>query len=36
MIVAAVVALEHGCALMTDHRNDFPMEELDKFDLPSG
>ncbi len=33
MIVAAV-ALERGCTLMTDNRKDFPMEELDKFDLP--
>jgi predicted nucleic acid-binding protein len=32
MIVAAV-ALEHGCTLMTDNRKDFPMEELEKFDL---
>jgi predicted nucleic acid-binding protein len=32
MIVAAL-ALEHGCILMTDNRKDFPMEELDKFDL---
>jgi predicted nucleic acid-binding protein len=33
MIVAAI-ALERGCALMTDNREDFPMEELGKFDLP--
>ena len=33
MIVAAI-ALERGCTLMTDNRKDFPMEELDKFDLP--
>lgn len=33
MIVAAI-ALERGCALMTDNRKDFPMEELEKFDLP--
>ena len=32
MIVAAI-ALERGCILMTDNRKDFPMEELDKFDL---
>jgi predicted nucleic acid-binding protein len=32
MIVAAI-ALERGCVLMTDNRKDFPMEELDKFDL---
>ena len=35
MIVAAI-ALERGCALMTDNRKDFPMEELDKFNLPRG
>jgi predicted nucleic acid-binding protein len=33
MIVAAI-ALECGCTLMTDNRKDFPMEELDKFELP--
>jgi predicted nucleic acid-binding protein len=33
MIVAAI-ALERGCTLMTDNRKDFPMQELDKFDLP--
>jgi predicted nucleic acid-binding protein len=33
MIVAAI-ALERGCILMTDHRKDFPMEELDNFDRP--
>jgi predicted nucleic acid-binding protein len=32
MIVAAI-ALERECVLMTDNRKDFPMEELDKFDL---
>jgi len=32
MMVAAI-ALERGCTLMTDNRKDFPMEELDKFDL---
>jgi predicted nucleic acid-binding protein len=32
--IVAAVALEHGCTLMTDNRKDFPMEELDKFDLP--
>jgi predicted nucleic acid-binding protein len=35
MIVAAI-ALERGCTLMTDNSKDFPMEELDKFDLPRG
>lgn len=33
MIVAAI-ALERGCTLMTDNRKDFPMDELDHFDLP--
>ena len=33
MIVAAI-ARERGCTLMTDNRKDFPMDELDKFDLP--
>jgi len=33
MIVAAI-ALELGCTLITDNRKDFPMEELDIFDLP--
>src|SRR5258708_21178487 len=33
MIVAAI-ALEHGCTLMSDNRQDFPMEELNKFKLP--
>ncbi len=33
MIVAAI-ALEHGCILMTDNRKDFPMEELNKVELP--
>jgi predicted nucleic acid-binding protein len=32
MIVAAI-ALELGCTLMTDNRKDFPMQELDKFEL---
>jgi hypothetical protein len=32
MIVAAI-ALDRGCSLMTDNRKDFPMEELDQFDL---
>jgi predicted nucleic acid-binding protein len=34
MIVAAI-ALEVGCTLMTDNRKDFPIEELDKFNLPA-
>jgi len=34
-MVVAAIALERGCILMTDNRKDFPMEELDKFDLPA-
>jgi predicted nucleic acid-binding protein len=34
MIVAAI-ALERGCSLMTDNRKDFPMKELEMFDLPA-
>jgi predicted nucleic acid-binding protein len=34
MIVAAI-ALERGCTLMTDNRKDFPMEEVNKFNLPA-
>jgi predicted nucleic acid-binding protein len=33
-MMVAVIALERGCTLMTDNLKDFPMEELDKFDLP--
>ena len=33
MIVAAI-AQDRGCTLMTDNRKDFPMEELEQFDLP--
>ena len=32
-VIVAAIALERGCTLMTDNRKDFPMEELDKFDL---
>ena len=32
MIVAAI-ALQRSCTLMTDNGKDFPMEELDMFDL---
>jgi predicted nucleic acid-binding protein len=34
MIVAAI-ALEHRCILMTDNCKGFPMEEVEKFDLPT-
>ncbi len=33
MIVAATV-LEHGLTLMTDNRRDFPLPELQMYDLP--
>jgi hypothetical protein len=33
MIVAATV-LEHGLALMTDNRKDFPLPELNFYPLP--
>ena len=33
MIVAAT-ALEHGLALMTDNRKDFPLPELNFYPLP--
>lgn len=33
MLIAAT-ALEHGLALMTDNRMDFPMDELDLYSLP--
>ncbi len=35
-MVVAAIALQRGCTLMTDNRKDFPMEELNKFDLPRG
>ena len=33
-LIIAATALGHHLVLMTDNRKDFPMEELDKFDLP--
>lgn len=33
-MIVATIALEHGCTLMTDNRKDFPMEELNKVELP--
>ncbi len=33
MIIAAT-ALEHGMTLMTDNRKDFPIPELQFYDLP--
>jgi len=32
--IVASIALERSCTLMTDNLKDFPMEELDIFDLP--
>jgi hypothetical protein len=32
--IVAAIALERSCTLMTDNLKDFPMEELDIFDLP--
>jgi hypothetical protein len=34
MIVAAV-AMEQGCALVTDNRKDFPMPEVRLYDVPA-
>jgi predicted nucleic acid-binding protein len=34
--VVAAIAMEQRCTLMTDNRKDFPMPELDCYDLPSG
>jgi predicted nucleic acid-binding protein len=33
MIVAAI-AIERGCALLTDNRRDFPMQEVELYPLP--
>ena len=33
MLIAAA-ALEHGLTLMTDNRIDFPMRELEMYELP--
>jgi tRNA(fMet)-specific endonuclease VapC len=33
MIVAAI-AIERGCALLTDNRRDFPMPEVELYPLP--
>jgi predicted nucleic acid-binding protein len=32
--IVAAIAIERGCILMTDNRKDFPMPELDCYDLP--
>lgn len=31
--IVAAIALERGCALMTDNRKDFPIPELDLYPL---
>jgi predicted nucleic acid-binding protein len=33
--IVAAIALDRGCTLMTDNLKDFPMDEVDKFDLPA-
>ena len=32
--IVAAIAIEQRCTLMTDNRKDFPMPELDCYDLP--
>jgi predicted nucleic acid-binding protein len=32
--IVAAVAIEQGCALVTDNRKDFPMRELHMYELP--
>jgi predicted nucleic acid-binding protein len=32
--IIAAIAMERRCTLMTDNRKDFPMPELDFYDLP--
>jgi predicted nucleic acid-binding protein len=32
--IVAAVAIEQGCALVTDNRKDFPMPELRLFEMP--
>jgi predicted nucleic acid-binding protein len=32
--MVAAIAIERRCTLMTDNRKDFPMPELDCYDLP--
>jgi predicted nucleic acid-binding protein len=32
--IIAAIAMERRCTLMTDNRKDFPMPELDWYDLP--
>ena len=32
--MVAAIAIEHGCALLTDNRKDFPMTEVQLYPLP--
>jgi predicted nucleic acid-binding protein len=32
--IVAAIAIEHGCALLTDNRKDFPMPEVELYPLP--
>jgi len=32
--IVAAIAIEHGCALLTDNRKDFPMPELQHYPMP--
>jgi predicted nucleic acid-binding protein len=32
--IVAAVAIEHGCALLTDNRKDFPMPEVRLYPMP--
>jgi predicted nucleic acid-binding protein len=32
--IVAAIAIERRCTLMTDNRKDFPMPEIDCYDLP--
>ena len=32
--IVAAIAIEHGCALLTDNQKDFPMSELQLYPLP--
>jgi len=32
--IVAAIAIEHGCALLTDNQKDFPMPELQLYPLP--
>jgi len=32
--IVAAIAIEHGCALLTDNRKDFPMPEVQLYPVP--